>query len=206
MSGSPFDQENDSWYLIHCQARKEQYVENILKNVFGFSVYCPFYQTWIGGQKQSLPFFPGYLFVQMNLHLFPLSRINACPGVLRVVEFDDRPFPVPRYVLDEIVERLERMNMLDQPFQPGDVVRLKHDGPLQDLEMVFLGPMTPGQRVDVLLRFLGRSKRVRVDIDTLEKVSSHPLPEEPLIARHTGRKRLTRGRGRKINILAGGEK
>jgi transcriptional antiterminator RfaH len=139
MSASSPDQDHNAWYLIHCQSRKEKYVETILKTIFGFPTYFPVYQTDARSKKQYDPLFPGYVFVQIDLQVFPLSQINACPGVFRIVEFGGEPFPVPVYVLDEIVARSERMNMLDyQPFQPGDSVQFKYDGPLRDLEMIFV--------------------------------------------------------------------
>lgn len=105
-------------------------------------------------------------FINANLQEVPKSRINACPGVLRLVEFGGDPQSVPQHVIDTIARQLNRLN--GQPFQiahnfsPGDVVQVKY-GPLQDLELVFAGSMTPGGRVHVLLELLGRLKEVQVE-------------------------------------------
>jgi hypothetical protein len=101
---------------------------------------------------------------------------------------------VPHYVIAEIAERLNKLDILDyQSFRPGDVVQLKNDNSLQDLEMVFVGPIDASQRVCVLLKFLGRLKKVYIDADMLEKKPVNPFQK---------RTRYTRGKGRKIKYNA----
>jgi transcription antitermination factor NusG len=104
-------------------------------------------------------------------------------------------------VIEAISEQLDKLNMLSHQshhnFCSGDLVRVKQ-GPLQDLEMVFIGPTTPSKRVHVLLHFLGRLKEVQVDVETLEK-----MPGESDIQRELNiqPERYTRGKGRKIKHL-----
>lgn len=189
-----------SWYLIHCQARKERYAADAIKIFFGFSVYIPEYkQKYHGGIKQ-FPLFPGYIFVQADLQKVPLSQINASPGVLRLVTFGEDPYPIPHKVIEEIAERSKLMDTLKQePFRSGDAMRVKHGGPLQDLEMIFVGPMTGSRRVCVLLNFLGRLKQVRLDVERLEKVPSLTATDNIAVSTYSYKKRYTRGKGRKIN-------
>jgi hypothetical protein len=60
------------------------------------------------------------------------------------------------------------------------------------LEAVFLGPMTPSQRVRVLLDFLGTQREAEVALDSIERVA--PPPQ---------RGRRTRGKGRQIRSHSG---
>jgi len=183
-----------AWYLVHCNPRKELYAAHVLKSQFGLSVFLPQYKVRSRGEVRQLPFFPGYIFVQANLQKTSLSQINSSPGVQRLVSFDADPQPVPHYVIAEIAERLNKLDILDyQSFRPGDVVRLKNDNSLQDLEMVFVGPIDASQRVCVLLKFLGRLKKVYIDADMLEKKPVNPFQK---------RTRYTRGKGRKIKYNA----
>jgi len=72
-----------------------------------------------------MPFFPGYLFVRTNLQHVSLSRINATPGVIRLVAFDDDPQPVPSDVIEMLYERLAHFDQARvQPFEAGDIVRV----------------------------------------------------------------------------------
>jgi len=166
---------SNTWYLIHCQPRKERYASRALESQLGLCTFLPEYKTRLRGEIRTTPFFPGYLFVQADLQQVPLSRINATPGVIRLVAFGDDPQPVPLHVIEMIYERLARFDQVHlQLFQPGDIVRVKREGLLQDLEMIFLGPVTSGHRVAVLLNLLGRLKEVHLDIEVLEKVPGSP--------------------------------
>jgi transcriptional antiterminator RfaH len=196
---------NSSWYIIHCQSRKELYTANTLRCNLGISVYIPEYRLSMHGHSRLVPFFPGYIFAQADLQKVSLSQINTSPGVLRLVAFGGDPQPVPPYVIEEIAERLKQMEMLNQqPFCPGDSVRIKCDGSLQGLEMVFVGPMTPSGRVSVLLSLLGRLGEVDVDAEALEKVPSSTTSERNVITTYPRRERYTRGKGRKNQKVSPG--
>jgi transcriptional antiterminator RfaH len=175
---------------------------NAIKSLLGLFAYIPEYKQESHGTIKHFPLFPGYIFVQADLQKVPLSQINATPGVLGLVASGGDPQPVPNDVIEGIVERLKYMDTLKrEPFCPGDVVRVKHGGPLQELEMIFIGPMTPSRRVCVLLSFLGRLKQVHVDAETLEKVPSHTAHEERVFRANYVKNRYTRGRGRKIKSI-----
>lgn len=170
LPGNPSDEVY--WYLIHCQSRKEAFAANNLRNQSGITVFLPELKVSSRKETKYVPFFPGYIFANINLQKASFSHINTTPGVIRLVEFGGDPEPIPHHVIETITLQLEKLNSAHgskQNFAPGDFVRVKH-GPLQDLEMIFLGPGTPEQRVHVLLRFLGRLKEVHVDVDMLEKV------------------------------------
>ncbi len=184
-----------AWYLIHSQARREVFAANVLRDFRGLNVFLPEYAMRSHGEMRRIPFFPGYFFIQADLQKVPLSQINSSPGVLRLVDFGGTPQSIPDHVVEEIANRLSQPDIfLLHPFQPGDIVRFKQPSPLQDLEMVFVGPITPSQRVHVLLNFLGRLKEVQVDVDLLEKVSHSDSSQPP----HSAHERYTRGKGRKI--------
>jgi hypothetical protein len=138
--------------------------------------------------------------VQADLQKVPLSQINASPGVLRLVTFGEDPQPIPHKVIEEIAERSKLMDTLKhEPFRPGDLVRVKHGGPLQDLEMIFMGPTTGSHRVSVLLNFLGRLKQVHLDEETLEKVSSRSFDDGSIIESYSRRERyIHEERGEKL--------
>jgi transcription antitermination factor NusG len=121
----------------------------------------------------------------MDLHTVPRSRVNTCPGVLRLVEFGGEPQTVPEYVIATIFQQLNERNGLPvrpvHPFNPGDIVQIKQ-GPLQALEMIFIGSSTPGGRVQVLLELLGRLKEVQVDVELLERSTVASLVSHGLSA------------------------
>lgn len=164
--------QNNFWYLVQCRSGKEHYAANALKQLLNVQVYVPESEIRSRGIIKRSPFFPGYIFINTDLRRTPKSFINACIGVLRLVEFGDSPQAVPQCVIDAIVQQLSRSNELHvqsyQSFRFGDIVQIRN-GPLQNLEMTFIGEITPGRRVRVLLELLGRMKEVQVDASILEK-------------------------------------
>jgi len=184
----------DSWYLVHCQPRREMVATRALQRIFNIAVYYPQYQRHAAGEHQAVAFFPGYIFARVDLQKVPLSQINTAPGVLHLVSFGDAPTPIPHATVQELAQRLEHLDRsTPTPFASGDVVRFKQGGPLQGLEMIFVGPAASHQRVRVLLTFLGRQQETAVDLGVLEKLPA--APGHP-------RKRSTRGRGRRIKYAS----
>ena len=172
-STPPISGSSDPWYVIHCKLRREAFAASTLRNHLGLSIFLPESTTHLRGEIRRAPFFPGYIFAQVDLQQVALSSINSSPGVLRLVEFGGCPQPIPSAVIETIFREMNRLNTGDHlphhGFCPGDPVRVKN-GPLQDLEMVFVGPTTPSKRVHVLLHLLGRLKEIQVDAETLEKM------------------------------------
>lgn len=186
---------NGSWYLIHCQPKKETYAARSLRQLLNLDIFFPESRIRLRGEIRPMPFFPGYLFALADLRRVPASSINTCPGVLRLVEFGGYPQALPPSIIEAIARQLDQFNQgiwsPSQHFMPGESVRVK-GGPLQNLKMVFVGSTSPSTRVRVLLEFLGRFKEVQVEAETLEKV-----PETLEWRKLPGR--FTRGKGRKIH-------
>lgn len=185
----------EQWYTLYTKPNAEYQVAATLQRR-KLQVYLPEIEVpKARTDRKRKPFFPSYLFVNVDLEAVGLSNLQWIPGLRRIVAFKDRPVPVPgeiidliRYNLGEIVAAGGR---LTHSFQPGDSVRFV-DGPFRDLLATFDGPTTPARRVQVLLEILGAS-RVQVDVADLEKASSgseEPAPRRP---------RRTRGRGRRIS-------
>ncbi|HZO73980.1 MAG TPA: transcription termination/antitermination NusG family protein [Ktedonobacteraceae bacterium] len=191
-----------SWYLVHCQPRKEAYAARSLRQLLHLRVFLPQSQVRLRGEIRQTPFFPGYLFVLADLREVPLSSINVCPGVLRLVGFEGHPQPIPYAVIETIAHQLERLNEGGappyHPFNPGDAVRMK-SGSLQELNMVFVGSVGPNRRVHVLLEFMGRLTEAQVDVDALEKDPEKVLAAALPLEWSKKRVRYTRGKGRRIH-------
>jgi len=182
----------ESWYVVHCQPLKERQADAALAHYLGLITYLPAIRRRFRGRVQQAPLFPRYLFVRANLQVVALSTINATPGVLRMVAFDARPQPVSAALIEALRQRVDLLNaqggLPEHNFHPGEAVQLK-DGPLQGLEAVFVGPMKPSERVQILIHFLGQLREVDVDVDMLERPSSMPTLK---------RERRTRGKGRRV--------
>ena len=181
-----------SWYVVHTKPRRELLAAGLLVDDLGVVAYLPEVLQVARGRRRNEPLFPGYLFIQADLSATSLSRINATPGVRRLVTAGGQPQPLPAGEVEALRERVDSLNaaggMPSHSLNPGDQVTLKA-GPLQGLRAVFIGPMRPAQRVRVLLEFLGSLSETEVDVTDLEPVLGGATKRRP---------RRTRGKGRRI--------
>lgn len=159
----------EHWYALHTKPRKERQVDALLRER-GIETYLPTVRRKV--QRRDRParviYFPCYLFASLDFDLIPHSSIAWMPGVRRIVAQGDRP----AIVADEVVELLrQRLGGIEEVgyrrLRQGDRVRIR-TGPLRDLEAVFDQPLSPKERVRVLLNVLGRMTPVEIDYAQIE--------------------------------------
>lgn len=184
-----------AYFVVQTKTGSELLAAAMLEQHLGLATYLPEVVQRRGGASVRRALFPGYLFVESEPAAFVRSAVDGQPGVVRTVAVDHVPCRVEATVVDALRVRVAAVNaqggLPSHPYKPGDAVRLTR-GPLAGLEAVFVGPTTPAERVEVLLRFLGRQQMTRVAPDELEAVANPVGIEE--------RPRRTRGRGRPIRI------
>jgi len=186
----------DSWYVVHCKSAKEQYTADALQHLLGLTTYVPEIALSLQKEIRRVPFFSGYLFLQADLQKMGTHSINACPGVLKLLDFGNGPVEIPPDLMEIIRKEIDRYGkyLSYQKLSPGDPVRVT-SGPLEGLQAIFLEAKAPGNRANILLHVLGRLSKVQLDVNALEKFD---VKEDfrPVVAR---RERYTRGKGRKIH-------
>jgi transcription elongation factor/antiterminator RfaH len=166
-------QAGPRWYAVQTRPRGESLALRHLQNQ-KFEVYCPRRRRtrMIGRNKVTTlnAFFPGYLFVSIDLERQRWRSVNGTIGVLRLVGFggaqSGRPSPVPR----GLVERFRELShgdelRFEESLSPGDAVRVTA-GPLSELCGVL---ETAGdlERVTILVDILSQSTRVKISRDML---------------------------------------
>jgi transcription antitermination factor NusG len=180
------------WYAVYCAPSKERQAAHALADILELPVYLPELIRHFRGRDQRAVFFPRYIFVRVNLHEVPLNRLNMMPGVQELVRFGGIPQPIPANVVEAIRQQLEHWNAEGglplHDFEPGESVRFK-EGPLRDLDAIFVGSTKSRDRVHVLMEFLGQQRDIELGV-------------EMLLGTHVGsairRSRRTRGKGRHI--------
>ena len=184
-----------AFFVVQTKTGSEVLAAAMLEQHLGLATYLPEVTQRRRGAGGRQPLFPGYLFVESEPASFVRSAVDGQPGVVRTVAVDHVPCRVEAAVVEALRARVAAVNaqggLPAHPFKPGDAVRLTQ-GPLAGLEAVFVGPTTPAERVEVLLRFLGRQQVTRVAPEELEAVGNPVGIEE--------RPRRTRGRGRPIRV------
>lgn len=158
-----------AWYLVHSQPNAEAKAAEHLRRQ-GYVTYLPqLARTRRHARKVELtkvPFFPRYLFVEVDVAAQRWRAINSTVGVSRLVGTGVAPQPVMPCVVDAIRSR-EGADGLLSPDRPslrmlaGDAVRVV-DGAFEACRGLFLAA-TDAERVAILLDLMGRKVRVVLD-------------------------------------------
>jgi transcriptional antiterminator RfaH len=160
------------WYVLQSKPRKEQWLSTQL-DTLDIEVYYPCVHVKKGKSSVSTawPYFPGYLFVNVDLEQTGISMLNWIPGSQGLVSFGDEPASVPERLLQKIRQRVDEINSSEDPFlrglKPGDQVEIR-SGPFAGYSAIFCAHLHGSERVQVLLKLLqDRSVRIGLPLSKL---------------------------------------
>lgn len=185
-----------TWNVVHVRSGRELVAAALIEQYFHLVVHPLEVLQRRRGKLAPEPLFPGYILVALNGGHLQIDAIEAVPGCGRLVrsgrlasDGPGEPVQIGGAEAARLIERIAAINAAGglpaHNLHPGQPVRLVR-GPLQGLDAVFVGPITPAARVQVLLQFLGRQQQLSVEVNDIE-------PATPL-----KRPRRTRGQGRRI--------
>lgn len=164
-----------SWYVVYTKPCKETQVsEYFLSHSFG--VFYPTIRVKPADPRSACvrPYFPRYLFLNVDLEEVGISSIQWAPGVVGLVQFGGQPATVPDHIvrcLEQRVQEIQARYKSDSQFSPGDSVCIV-DGPFAGYEGIFDTRLGGGQRIQILLEMLGRLTKTQVDISAIVKKQS----------------------------------
>jgi transcription elongation factor/antiterminator RfaH len=147
------------WYAVHCLSHREGAAAAHLQNQ-DFAVFFPRRRKTRRHARRIetvlAPFFPGYIFVTLDLSRDRWRSVNGTYGVASLVMQGDRPAPVHGGVIEALQNSSGEDGVLhyEADLQPGQRVQIVQ-GPFTE----FLGQldqMDAAGRVRVLLDMLGR--------------------------------------------------
>ena len=147
-----------SWYAMRSKPNKEDFLAGQLR-AHGLEVYYPVLHVKpINPRSRKIrPYFPGYLFVHVDLDINNVSDLRWMPGASGLVSFDGEPASVPDLLVDTLKKQVDHHNKHLQSktknFKAGDVVRIQ-DGPFAGYDAVFDTNLSGEDRVRVLLNLL----------------------------------------------------
>ena len=162
------------WYAAQTRPRSEALARRHLANQ-EFVTFCPTVLRPARGLKPRTArleaFFPGYIFVQLDLDRQRWRAVNGTIGVLRLVGFGEASQALPVALPRNFVEQLQAMSGADDAVRfadaltPGQAVRVV-GGPFDQMcgELSALDGLG---RVTVLLDVLAKQTRVRLRRDML---------------------------------------
>jgi transcriptional antiterminator RfaH len=146
------------WYVMHSKPRKEAFLRERLR-IQRIEVYLPSIRVKPVNPraKKEQPFFPGYLFVHVDLEQIPLSEFRWMSGSIGLVCYGGEPAYVGDALIREMQKQVEEItdsaNSYVDRFRPGDLVVI-NDGPFATYKAMFDCRLSGSDRVRVLLELL----------------------------------------------------
>jgi len=162
---------SERWYAVHTLPFAEARAERQLQRQELRTFQPKRHKTIRHARKLSTieaPFFPRYLFIVLDLTRHQWRSVNGTFGVSRLVMHgDDQPHPVPRGVVEALIEAADAHGVLQlgRKLQLGESVRLLA-GPFAE-QIAILDRLDDSGRVQVLLHILGRQAAVSTDVNNV---------------------------------------
>lgn len=164
-----------NWYALRVKPHKERAVLQRLTSK-GIDAYLPMVRVKPKNPRaaKEKPYFPGYMFVEVDLEDTAANTINWMPGTIGLVSFDGNPAAVPAKLITELTERLAHIEAVGgiefDGLEAGDRVRIV-EGPFAGYEAIFDMRLPGSDRVQVLLAFLSQHPQpLKLDVDDIRKI------------------------------------
>jgi transcription antitermination factor NusG len=146
------------WYVIHSKPKKEELLYEQLC-ILKIDAYYPSIKIRPANPRarKTKPYFPEYLFVNVDLKAIGASILRWMPGATGLVEFGGEPASVPDEFLQKIRHNVDQINALENKqivkFKPGDRVTIQ-SGPFVGYCAIFESRLPGRDRVRVLMQML----------------------------------------------------
>jgi len=171
------------WYVVHTYSGYEQKAKAALEErikalgkeeLFG-EVLVPAEKVveLVKGRKKtsSRMFFPGYIFVNMDLNDDTWHIVKSTPKVTGFVGDATKPEPVPESEVREITDQMAEGAARPKPkvlFETGENVKVV-DGPFADFNGTVEEVKADKGKLRVLISIFGRATPVELDFVQVEK-------------------------------------
>jgi transcription antitermination factor NusG len=155
------------WYVLHSKPHKEELLAEQLE-LRRIETFYPRIRVQVVNPRarKIRPYFPGYVFMHVDLDKMGLSALHYMPGSAGLIMFGGTPANVPDGLIHAIRQRVDEINIvggeLFDTLRSGDAVVI-HSGPFAGYEAIFDARLPGPERVRVLLKLL-RNRQMPVDL------------------------------------------
>lgn len=165
------------WYVMHSKPQKEAFLRERLR-IQRIEVDLPSIRLKPVNPRarKDEPFFPGYLFVHVDLEEISISELRGIPGSIGIVSYGGEP----AYIGDALILAIQKqvdeindsVNFYVDRFRPVDLVVI-NDGPFANSKALFDCRLSGSDRVRVLLELLqGQQIRLELSGRQLQTITS----------------------------------
>jgi len=164
------------WYVMQSKPRKEVLLRERLR-VQQIEVYLPSIRVKPVNPRarKEQPFFPGYLFIHVDLEQISVSELRRIPGATGIVCSGGEPATVGDSLIRTLQQKIEDItesnNRWADRFKAGDWVVI-NDGPFANYKAMFDCRLSGQDRVRVLLELLqGQKMRLELSANQLQPLT-----------------------------------
>ncbi|MBE3067054.1 MAG: hypothetical protein IMZ73_06445 [Chloroflexi bacterium] len=156
-----------SWYVVRSKARKEEFLaeQTQMPKMENFAPRIRV-QTVNPRARKIKSYFPGYVFVHLDLEKTGTFSMQYIPGATGLVSFGGEAADVPDGLIHAIRHRVVEINgpggELFEALKIGGTV-VVHSGPFAGYEAIFDARLPGSDRVRVLLKLL-KNRQMLVDL------------------------------------------
>jgi len=150
------------WYTMRSKPNKEMALSREL-SARQVEVFCPQLRVHpVNSRSRTIrPYFPGYLFVHVDLEQIGFSELQWLPFSLGLLAFGGAPPAVPETLIHGIRRRVDEINVAGgevlHGLRSGETVTIEA-GPFSGYEAIFDVRLPGSERVRVLLRLLTKQQ------------------------------------------------
>lgn len=160
----------ESWYCIRSKPNKEEFLCSQLQASQIETFYPRLRVKPVNPRASKVrPYFPGYMFVHVDLDKIGTNALHWMPGALGLVFYGSQPAAVQEELVNAIRNRVEAVNAAGAEWlaglKPGDPVRIKA-GPFAGYEGIFDLRLPDRERVRVFLTLL-EDQQMRLELPAL---------------------------------------
>jgi transcription antitermination factor NusG len=156
-----------SWYVIHSKPRKEDFLAEQME-IRRIEIFNPRIRVQAVNPRvrRIKAYFPGYVFVHLDLDKSGTFSLQYIPGAAGLVSFGGEAAEVPDGLVHAIRRRVDEINIAGG--ESFDVLKLGetvviHSGPFAGYEAIFDARLPGSDRVRVLLKLL-KNRQMQVDL------------------------------------------
>jgi transcriptional antiterminator RfaH len=156
------------WYVMHSKPQKELWLYDQLSALQQVEAYYPCLRVRNVRTRsyKSKPYFPGYLFVNVDLDVTGTSVLQWIPGSLGLITFGGTPACIPDGLLQRIRHRVDEINSagdkMRESLRLGSEVVI-HSGPVAGFDAIFCTRLHDNERAQVLLKVL-QDQAIRINL------------------------------------------
>ena len=164
------------WYVIRAKPNRERVVLAQLTG-HGMEVFYPSVRVHPVNPRaaRERAYFPGYLFVHLNLASVGANTLRWLPAAVGLLEFGGEPAVVPALLIAQLKRRISAIQaaggLVLADLAAGDSVKIT-SGPFAGYEAIFDLSLKGSDRVRVLLEILRRQVPVELDAGSIRKVTA----------------------------------